>query len=250
MKFRHPYWKELNHQLTERNYEFDCIASDIEEKIYQWKKPIFDQTYQYICLYGTYSSEYDNAICCDLGVSSPYMVELFNRIGLPECYEQENSLVANVNSDFVSIRIFSVALHWLCLNADQPLQQLDWPVSKDNAAQNVKLLLQHVDIYWPRILNAVNTELKLIAFLNDIDNYPKKTYAKGPISDDPDVYSAFYLLKLGKIKEAMEIIESSYDKQKNIDYQRLSYNPKALNESNIVLNKIYAKYREEINRHI
>ena len=158
--------------------------------------------------------------------------------------------MANVNSDYEHVDIFGVALHWLCLNASQPLKQLDWPMSKDNAVQDVQLLLKHVDTYWPRILNAVNTEEKLITFLNDIDNYPKKTPAKGPISGDPNVYSAFYSLKIGNIKEAQKRIEIAYEQQIKRDKGLFFDDKEALASCKAQQDRIYAKYREEINKHV
>ena len=159
------------------------------------------------------------------------------------------SIAVDPNDDFTYVDPFGVALHWLCLNADEPLKQLQWPAMTTNAEENAQLLMEHIDIYWSPMLQMVNTEEKLITFLNDIDNYPKKTYAKVPQSAAADVYSAFYSLKLGKVEEAKARIEIAYERMVARDKRLFGNEPETLAACRKMCDCIYDKYRQEINRH-
>jgi hypothetical protein len=202
------YIDSVNQKLICLGFAHDPLVFGHDD-VFLWHKPAFDGTNYFIRIIAASSMDYDNAFSCTVGITSTYMTNAVNQLRDLESVESHQSMWPVEEGP---MQIMQVALHWILLDNVDALDKTVWPAMAASADENAQELVDDIQQYGLPLLQKADSEVKLIDFLLDIDNYPHaEGLVKGPESMDSDVYAAFYLMKLNKSEAAISALNQAYN---------------------------------------
>lgn len=198
----HPVIDEISMRLN--NLGFDVGPEvDNESGIYSWYSSISTLFEISLSVWPDSYSGNDVTFDVDIGVDSQYFAAIENSLAIWECDPYYNQ-PSKKKPVLERLRFLSVSLHWLLLNANPPVKRLSWSTVDSSPALCADQLIADFLEYGIPFVEQVDTEEKLLKFLQNINNYPKKTSTHGAISADPFCYAALILNELGRKNEALE----------------------------------------------
>ena len=198
----HPVINEISIRLDKLGFDMEPEV-DKESGIYSWYSSISSLFELSLSVWPDSYSRNDVTFDVDIGIDSQYFAAIENSLAIWECDPYYNQSGKN-KPVLQRLRFLSISLHWLLLNANPPVKRLSWSTAGSSAALCADQLIADFTKYGIPFVEQVDTEEKLLKLLKNINNYPKKTPARGPISADAFCYTALILNECGRKNEALE----------------------------------------------
>lgn len=225
----HPVMAEFERLLAEIGFA-RVYGGPEDQGYFEWSRPAFAEIDHFVSVSpGTSPRGSVNFSIQVGGISSQYR-DVENMLRCWECNPERDALFPT-KLHVEPQRMIQVSLHWLLLNADPPVRRLSWEATAKTAIADAELAFNDLRQYGLRFLKEIDTRDKLIHLLQNIDSYPKRTPAPGPMSPEPSVCAALLLYFAGNVDAALEELEIGYQTDAARYHRTWAGNENALREA-------------------